>query len=445
MRVLVVFSLLSVMTASRAFADKKPDSITVVVVGDVGLNRSGVSVNAGGLLEGSSVLSWDELTSGIAPLIDGDLNFMNLETVVTKRNDLAAGNKRQKSPYLFRSHPAGVKKLIELGFNLISGANNHAYDYGEEGAKETVRYLQDLTEGRKDTVYAGIGLNVDEAARPATLMVRGAKVAFSSIGIVTNMITAHRAGPSKAGTLGFRFAEDWQRSLSELVAITADLKLMSVHYGVERDIRTDERQRSAWRQAIDDGADMVIGHHAHVVRGVELHKGKVIFYGLGNFLIRGAANMGNKPELRICCDFGLLAKVHLTKSGEGYAVAAIEAVPMTDMHRIARRLPADEAGKRVQVLNVLAESLDDPASKSEGVQFAIQSDGSGLYCNRVLAAKGPAKVKKLCATYTGPSAASDQIRQRVRAAPNPSSPKFKRGRRGTSKGAHKKGKHRRRK
>lgn len=434
MRALVVI-LLAMMASTSAFADKQPDSISIVVVGDVGLNRSGVAVHADGLLEGASVLSWDELTSQMASLIDGDLNFMNLETVVTDRNDLPAGNKGQKSPYLFRSHPKGVAKLIKIGFNLISAANNHAYDHGEEGAKETIKHLQALTEDRKTAVYSGIGLNDDEAARPATLMIRGAKVAFSSIGIVTNMLKAHRATPDKAGTLGFRFEEDWKRSLKELTDSVADLKLMSVHYGIERDIRTDARQRDAWRHAIDEGADMVIGHHAHVVRGIELHKGKPIFYGLGNFLIRGAANMASKPELRTCCDYGLLAKVHMTRSGGEYHVAAIEAFPMTDMHRIARPLPADEAGKRVQVLNVLAEALDDPAIDSKGVRFAVRKDGTGLYCDTARAAAGPSKIAKMCAGFVGPTAASDEVRQRVRAAPDPSSPRAKRkGNKGRGKG-----------
>ena len=55
---------------------------------------------------------------------------------------------------------------------------------------------------------------------------------------------------------------------------------------------------------------MVIGHHAHVVRGVEMHKGKVIFYGLGNFLIRGARDMRSQAKLRVVRDYGLLGRVH---------------------------------------------------------------------------------------------------------------------------------------
>lgn len=418
---LVMVCLAHLANANRAEAKRlvapklvAPKSVTLVAVGDVGLNRNSLQVDAKGILEGTSVLPWAELTAGIASLIDGDFNFMNLETVVTDRNDLRPGNKRQKAPYLFRSHPIGVAHLLDLGFNLISAANNHAYAYGEAGARETVAHLRRLSASRPGTVATGI--NYDEAAKPASAGVGGMSLAFSSIGIVTNMLTFHRAGPDKAGTLGFRYAEDWKRSVDELVAADADLKVLSVHYGTEKDIRTDERQRSAWRAAVDQGVDMVIGHHAHVVRGIELHKGKPIFYGLGNFLIRGAANMGKKREFRTCCDYGLLAKMHFARVDEEYELAAIEVVPVFDMHRVARRLEPAEAAKRVEVLNVLAESLDDPANDSKGVRFQVRNDGSGLYC-------GPnanrGDTLELCAQHTGPTRVSAEVRQRVRAAPDP--------------------------
>ncbi len=404
----------------------KPKVVTLVVTGDVMLNRSNLKVDEGGVLEGNHPLPWAEMSAKIRHLIDGDLNFMNLETVVTDRNDLRPGDKHQKTPFLFRTHPNGVEHLLGIGFNLVSAANNHAYDYGEAGAKETVRHLQNLTEDT-GAVYSGIGLNVDEASRPASKWVRGAKVAFGSVGIVTNMLSFHRAGPNKAGTMAFRHKDDWERTLVEMEKAHTDINLLSVHYGTEREIRTDERQRSAYRHAVAErGVDVVIGHHAHVVRGIEMHKGKLIFYGLGNFLIRGAANMAKKPSMRTCCDFGLLAKVHMVQDGKGYKVAAVEAVPVTDMHRIARPLPPQEAAKRIGVLNVLAEALDNPAIDSKGMRFFVRKDGTGLFCTPE--AKGAAApVAALCASFTGPTPPTAEVRNRVKAAPDPKKAKGKKG------------------
>jgi poly-gamma-glutamate synthesis protein (capsule biosynthesis protein) len=402
------------------------DTIVLVAVGDVGLNRTNLAVDPGGVLEGGKVTPWGEMTAGIAPLIKGDLNFMNLETVVTARNDLPVGNKGQEAPFFFRSHPAGVRHVAQLGFNLFSAANNHAYDYGEAGVRETVANLDQLT--KEGLIHAaGIGLDRDHASRPAELDVAGAHVAFSAIGNVTNMNNAHRAGEHKPGTMGYRHDEDWELVTSRLAATPADLRILSIHYGTERDIRADDRQRREYRQAAGErGADVVLGHHAHVVRGVELHQGKPIFYGLGNFLIRGAADISTRPDQHVCCDFGLLARVYFRREpGAGgaphLAARALEVVPITAMNRAPEPLPPAEGARRVAVLNVLAESLDDTAAGSKGVRFAVRDDGSGLFCADGAGAD-PGPVGALCATYHGPTPATAEARERVRAAPDPSRP-----------------------
>jgi poly-gamma-glutamate synthesis protein (capsule biosynthesis protein) len=397
------------------------DEIVLVAVGDVGLNRSNQPVDGRGVADGGRIAPWGELTTGIARLVNGDLNFMNLETVVTERNDLPAGNKGQAEPFLFRSHPAGVRHMHDVvGFNVVSAANNHAYDYGEAGVRDTVTHLRALgADGRLHV--AGIGLDRDEASRPAQFDATGARVAFSAIGNVTNMINAHRAGDHKPGTMGYRHDDDWQLVTDRLAATAADLRILSIHYGQERDIRTDDRQRREYRFAArDKGVDVVIGHHAHVVRGIELDGGgKLIFYGLGNFLIRGAADMAARPELRVCCDYGLLARVHLRRAAGGhFAARALEVFPITGMNRVPAPLPAAEAGQRVQVLNVLAESLDDAAAGAVGVRFQVREDGSGLFCAD--GARGdPGAVGALCAGFRGPTPASAEVRARVRGAPDP--------------------------
>lgn len=418
-------SLVGFASLHEAEAKKKAappaKTVSVVVVGDVGLNRNERLVEPKGILEGASVLPWAELTAGIANLIDGNFNFMNLETVVTDRNDLRTADKRQKGPFYFRSHPQGVAHLLDLGFNLISGANNHSYDYGEAGARETIRHMRRLMASRPGTFMTGIGLDDDEAVAPALAPFQGMTVAFSSIGIITNLIKEFRAGVGHPGTMSYRHAEDWNRSVDELVATDAEIKIMSVHYGIEKEIRTDAKQRDDWRGAIDKGTDMVVGHHAHVVRGIELHKGKPIFYGLGNFLIRGAANIAKKPENRICCDFGLLAKVHFERNNDDYVLAAIEVTPLTDMQRITRRLGPAEAGQRVEALNAMAEALDQPSIDSKGVRFQVRSDGSGLYCSPGV----DRAVVEVCASYKGPTKASATVRARVRSAPDPRKRKLK--------------------
>ena len=403
-----------------------PDTLTLVLVGDVGLNRSGTAVDARGVLEGPVPTPWTELSAKVAKLIDGDLNFMNLETVVTDRNDLHAADKGQAVPFGFRSHPAGVRALTSLGFNLVSAANNHAYDFGAEGARETVRHLGALAaEGRLH--FSGIGLTREQASRPVELLLPVGRVAFSAIGIVTNNINAHRATADKPGTIAYRIDEDWREVTRRLSQTKADYRILSIHYGEEKDVRADSRQLTEWRAAADQyGADLVVGHHAHVVRGVEIRHGVPIFYGLGNFMLRGARDMGAVPEFDGCRDYGLLARVHLKRMAPGgrLVLRAIELVPIHDMHRQPAPFadPA-QAARRIEVVNLLSARLDDPTiapPASARALFAARPDGAGLYC-AAGADADPGVVGQLCLGWTAPAlpppaAQADIMRQCTRPA-----------------------------
>jgi hypothetical protein len=115
-------------SAGDSMAVKGPglDRLTIVLVGDAGFNASDAAVDAKGVHKGKAVTPFTDVTSGIAKDIDGDLAFVDLETVVTDRNDLQPEKKGgdEDAPFHFRSHPAAVKALIDLGFNLFSLANN---------------------------------------------------------------------------------------------------------------------------------------------------------------------------------------------------------------------------------------------------------------------------------------------------------------------------------
>ena len=108
------------------------DEITITVVGDTGYSRNNQAVEPGGIRRGE-FQTWAETTSAIDAEMNGDLNFMNVETVVTDRNDLTPDLKEQRAPFNFRTHPNGVRHLVSRGFNLLSLANNHSMDYGLEG------------------------------------------------------------------------------------------------------------------------------------------------------------------------------------------------------------------------------------------------------------------------------------------------------------------------
>jgi poly-gamma-glutamate capsule biosynthesis protein CapA/YwtB (metallophosphatase superfamily) len=353
-----------------------PDHLAIVLAGDTGFNRSDAPVDAKGLRKGKQVTGFSYMLGGIADEVDGDLAFINLETVVTDRNDLAPEGKG-KDTFHFRSHPLAVNALIAAGFNLFSLGNNHALDYGGAGVEETLYHLA-VANTERAIAYAGIGSNFEEAIRPGCLDLDGARIAFSAIGIITGDQSQYRAGPNSPGQASYRDRPDFEAAVDKLVAMPADYRILSIHYGLEGRVVPDDRQLADWRTfaAEEKGVDLIVGHHPHVAQGVEIDGKSLIFYGLGNFLHPGTAEM---TRFGICRDYGLMAKVHLARIDGAWRVEAIEAIPLTNTQVRPAPFAAQESVKRIYALNHLAAGLDD-GKNAKGVRFTPQTDGSGLYC-----------------------------------------------------------------
>ena len=394
-------------------AARDPGTVTITLVGDVGLNPTNQRVDPKGVYD-NGFQTWTDTTASIAADINGDLNFLNLETVVTDRNDLPPDLKGQSGPFNFRMHPNGLKHLVAIGFNVVSLANNHSMDYGVRGLEDTLKHAGAL-KGSGLLAASGIGLDREAASRPEVVTVKGWEIAFSALGIVTNNLERHRAGPGKPGQIAYRFDDDFAEVRRRLSAEPALFRMLSIHYGVEGQVRADAKQIAEWRglAAAKDGIDLIVGHHAHVVRGVELNGRSLIFYGLGNFLHHGTANMTSKG---ICRDWGLMARVHLAAGPDGrLETKAVEAIPVTDTHMKPRRLASESGAARVHVLNYLAATLDDPATGARGLRFAPQKDGSGLFCADG-AVKIADRIGALCRNFAAPPAIPDRLRLQIAAS-----------------------------
>lgn len=412
-RAVILLAATLPLTATQPGWAGADDEVTIVLVGDVGLNRNGQQVQADGVRRGG-FQTWDETTALIAKDINGDLNFMNVETVVTDRNDLERDTKGQGGPFNFRTHPNGLRHLASRGFNMLSLANNHSMDYGVAGLEETLRHIGKLEDERR-VVATGIGMNREEASRPRRINVKGTDIAFAAIGIVTNNLARHRAGADKPGQIAYRFDDDFAEIRQRLTGAPANYRILSIHYGTEGQVRTDAKQIGEWRRqaALRDGIDLIVGHHAHVARGVEFAGGSLIFYGLGNFLHHGTADMTAKG---ICRDYGLMARVHLKKAPDGkLKLRAVEAIPVTDTHYRPRRLAGEKGAARVHALNYLASTLDDAETGARGLRFTPQRDGSGLYC--VPGADGDGgTIGALCQRHAPPPPIPSTLRRSIAAS-----------------------------
>jgi poly-gamma-glutamate synthesis protein (capsule biosynthesis protein) len=212
--------------------------------------------------------------------------FGNLEGPLTDAG--AAGTAKQ---YVFRSPPDKVAPaLARAGFNVVSLANNHTLDYGSEGLGDTRAALE-----KAGIRNVGAGRNDTEARQPVYMMADGVTVAFLAYSLT--FPEEFWAGPDKPGT-----AFGHERHVCADVATarqTADIVVVSFHWGQEGKTELRDYQTQLAHAAIDAGASAVLGHHPHILQGVEQYKHGVILYSLGNFAFGSFSNTATRSAIAL--------------------------------------------------------------------------------------------------------------------------------------------------
>ena len=206
-------------------------------------------------------------------LKDADIAMVNLECPVTTR-----GHKVEK-PFNFRMNPRFLTALLNTGINIVNIANNHIFDYGSEGLFDTISYLDSI-----GIQHVGGGRTKAEAQQPVIIDVRGVRIGFLAYYGGGEAPTATKSGPGVArrdiGLIGSTI-----RTLKTRDSV--DFVVVNLHWGTEKADSPDGSQRMFAHQVIDAGADALIGHHPHVLQGIERYKKGVIVYSLGNFIFGG--------------------------------------------------------------------------------------------------------------------------------------------------------------
>ena len=205
----------------------------------------------------------------VAALLAGsDLLIGNLEGTFTDRGEPL------DKVFTFRAPPALAETLRAAGFDAVSLSNNHALDFGPVGLRDTLDALDAV-----DVAHFGAGLDRREAAAALILEVNGAFVAllgFSAVGS-SEFAEGGRPGVARAETGAVS---------SAVAAITSavDFVVVVFHFGTEYEATPTEQQRELAAAAVDAGAALVIGHHAHTLQPWERRGDSLILYGLGNFV-----------------------------------------------------------------------------------------------------------------------------------------------------------------
>jgi len=290
----------------------------------------------------------DNLTEIIAAEWDGDINFVNAETVVAARD----GGPRWGKAFVFRSHPAAFQHLMKLGVNAFALANNHAHDHGRAGLRATLDFFQSQDSAETPLLFAGVG-RTDTAFAPKIITVKGIRVAMSAVSFGS---ASFSPTPDQPG-MAYLFAPgQYDKVLTGLRQADADLKLLSVHYGTENQTGLNGGQATLYRRAVDEaGVHLVIGHHPHVVRGVEAlpDQNAAIFYSLGNLLFIGGAEKDSKG---LGNDYGLMGRAYFSFAGGKPTLQALEAVPFKGVHLKPRYPGPARARATIDHLNRLSRN-----------------------------------------------------------------------------------------
>ena len=238
------------------------DSVTLALTfgGDCTLGRGHDFAYSGSFDEMYDRKGASYFFSGIPEFFDDDLTMVNFEGTLT--NATAHAYKT----FVFKGRPEYAKVLEAGSIDVVSVANNHSMDYLQRGFDDTVRYLSPY-------------VAVSGYERMPIVTVKGIRIGFAS-NVGWTFDSAQK-----------RFIENAVQSLR---ARGADLVVFNYHWGIERSYHSDPTQQAIGRYCIDQGADLVIGHHPHVVQEIETYRGKQIAYSLGNLVFGGNNNPSDK-------------------------------------------------------------------------------------------------------------------------------------------------------
>ena len=260
----------------------KNDRITVIAVGDVAVNRK----------DPDSIFAYVTNVTKSA-----DIAFCQLETNYSERGIVLP---QARVPSI--AHPKNALAISKAGFSAISFASNHSLDCGSEAFLDTIQVMKKM-----GIDLIGVGRNIEGARKPQVIDCKGTKIAFLAYNSILPMgywADAKRPGcaPMRAWTVYEQiehdqpgtparihtFANEYDKAAMvediKKAKAQADVVMVSAHWGIHfKEAEIAMYQREYAYAAIEAGADVILGHHAHILKAIEIYKGKPIFYSLCNF------------------------------------------------------------------------------------------------------------------------------------------------------------------
>ncbi len=276
--------------------EPKTEKITICAVGDILLDR--------GVEKKIKKYGFKFLFNDVREeLLSADITFANLENPASFLGKAYYGKPKNIT---FRADPSSLFCLEYADFDIVSLANNHAYDYRAEALTETMDLLDLL--GIK---YTGAGRNIKEARTPVIFKIKGYTIAF--LGYTESIWSTIEADNENSGIVHLKedtVIDDINKTYRDY---NPDYIILSIHWGIEHKNVPRKSDIELAYNFIDAGADIILGHHPHVIQSIEIYKGGVIVYSLGNF----AFDMSSKETYRsmifnVTLSEGKIIDTHIT-------------------------------------------------------------------------------------------------------------------------------------
>jgi poly-gamma-glutamate synthesis protein (capsule biosynthesis protein) len=319
--------------------------------------------------------SWDRVLEGVREIVrESDVAFANLETPLSEERPVESG-----SPPILGAPPELATGLAAAGIDVLSIANNHAWDQWARGAERTVAAVRAAHMGA-----IGAGPTLDDAFAPHVIERSGTRIAF--VGITERVNAGPGHSPPEA--LIARWDDDARVAAAiERARAEADVVVVSIHWSHDFVERPNGRQRQRARLLVDHGADVILGHGPHVLHAVERMsspRGEAICaYSLGNLVSnqglryrvgrRAAAGAHIATWLPTSRD-GAWLRVEVTARSGRIAIGRVEAVPLFTYNnfwdterqrglspdiRVQRLAAVTEAPLRTERRPIIATTLTD--------------------------------------------------------------------------------------
>ena len=326
-----------------------PEEVVLGLAGDTMLGRL-VSEAIG---EKGYLYPWGDML----PILQSThLNLVNLETTLT------LSTKKTPKTFNFKAPPGRVKSLLEARIKVCNLANNHILDFGYEGMRETIDSLD-----RAEIAHVGAGFSSAQAREPLIVEIGGIRVGI--LGCTDNE-PLWEAGSARPGT-HFVSVFEPQRLESQVkeVAGKVDLLIVSIHWGPNMRREPPQSFVRFAHRLVEAGVDVFHGHSAHILQGIEVYRGGIIFYDNGDFV----DDYRVTPELRN--DQSFLALVRASVTG----IRSVELIPTLISNMQVNRASGSDYREIVDRIKRLSEAFDTKlVEREEKVWVSLQQEEKSI-------------------------------------------------------------------